>query len=111
MNLTYNDLLALYEIAKLVASEDDIRDLMLKVLDILNEKLGMNRGMISVLDLQSGEVWLDVARGVEIGKEKITYRPGEGITGKVAQTGRPMAIANLGKEAHFFGQDWCKEDH
>lgn len=101
MNLTYNDLLALYEIARVVASEEDIQGLMSKVLNILSEKLGMNRGMISVLDLQSKEVWLDIARGVEIGQEKITYRPGEGITGIVAQTGRPMAIANLGKETHF----------
>jgi Nif-specific regulatory protein len=29
------------------------------------------------------------------------YKPGEGITGRVAQTGRPMAVANLGKEVHF----------
>jgi hypothetical protein len=31
---------------------------------------------------------------------KILAQPGEGITGKVAQTGRPMAFANLGKEVH-----------
>ncbi len=101
MNFSYNDLWALYEVARVVASEADIREQMTKVLDILSNKLGMNRGMISVLDLGSGEVWLDVAKGVNIVGEKITYRPGEGITGKVAQTGRPMAIANLGKEAHF----------
>ncbi len=99
--MSYTDLLALYEIARVVACEDDIRELMSKVLDILGEKMGMNRGMISVLDLNSGEAWLDVAKGVDVGYEKITYRLGEGITGKVAQTGRPMAIANLGKETHF----------
>jgi Nif-specific regulatory protein len=31
----------------------------------------------------------------------VTYLPGEGITGKVAQTGRPLACANLGRECHF----------
>ena len=30
-----------------------------------------------------------------------TYKPGEGITGQVAQTGKPMVIANLGKDEHF----------
>ncbi len=98
---SYNDLWALYEIARVLSSRDDIREQLKGVLDILSERLGMNRGMISVLDLQSGEVWLDVAKEVEINGEKITYRLGEGITGKVAQTGRPMAIANLGKETHF----------
>ena len=32
---------------------------------------------------------------------EISYRAGEGITGKVAQTGRPMVIPNLGQEARF----------
>jgi Nif-specific regulatory protein len=32
---------------------------------------------------------------------EISYQMGEGITGKVAQTGRPMAVPNLGKEALF----------
>jgi hypothetical protein len=31
----------------------------------------------------------------------VTYKPGEGITGEVAQTGRPMAVANLGHATHF----------
>jgi Nif-specific regulatory protein len=31
----------------------------------------------------------------------VTYKPGEGITGKVAETGRPMAVANLGQATHF----------
>jgi Nif-specific regulatory protein len=61
----------------------------------------MERGMISILDAQTGEIWLDVARGVDVESKKVSYRPGEGITGQVAMTGRPMAIANLGDEAHF----------
>lgn len=109
MTLSYNDLLGLYEIARVVSSEDDIRELMQKVLDILNEKFGMNRGMISVLDLQSKDAWLDVAKDVEINGEKITYRLGEGITGRVAQTGRPMAIANLGQETHFLDRTGARK--
>ncbi len=106
---SYNDLWALYEIARILSSRDDIREQLKGVLDILSEMLGMNRGMISVLDLQSGEVWLDVAKEVEINGEKITYRLGEGITGKVAQSGRPMAIANLGKETHFLDRTGARK--
>jgi Nif-specific regulatory protein len=52
---------------------------------------------------------LDVARGVDVEVGKISYRPGEGITGKVAQTGRPMAIADLGKEAHFLDRTGARK--
>ena len=61
----------------------------------------MERGMISVLDLQTGDAWLDVARGVDVETGKSAIDRVKALPGKVAQTGRPMAIANLGKEAHF----------
>lgn len=67
----------------------------------MSGRLGMQRGMISLMDRETGEVLLDVAHGVDIEGLDVIYKPGEGITGRVAQTGRPMACANLGKEAHF----------
>jgi Nif-specific regulatory protein len=101
MTYSYEELQALYKIAKTITSGREIRDQFKKVLDILSEDLGMKRGMISILDLSTGEVWLDVIQGVDIPPAMISYRPGEGITGKVVQTGRPVAVANLGKEIHF----------
>ncbi|MCX7634384.1 MAG: sigma 54-interacting transcriptional regulator, partial [Syntrophales bacterium] len=71
------------------------------VLAELNVRLGMQRGMISLLDRDSGEAWLEVAHGVNLEGVEISYRMGEGITGKVAQTGRPMAVPNLGEEELF----------
>jgi Nif-specific regulatory protein len=52
--------------------------------------------MVSILDLQTGKALLDVARGVDFEAGRIWSQPGEDITGKVAQTGRPLAFANLG---------------
>lgn len=101
MAYSYDELQALYKIARIVVSGLEIRDQFKKVLDVLSEDLGMKRGMISVLDMSTGEVWLDVIQGIDIPPAMISYRPGEGITGKVAQTGRPIAVANLGQEIHF----------
>ena len=98
---SYQDLKALHEIARVLSRSDEIKDQLQETLNILSAELGMERGMVSILDLQTGEAWLDVARGVDVETGKISYQPGEGITGKVAQTGRPMAIANLGNETHF----------
>jgi len=95
------ELVALHEVARALARADDIKDQLQRILNVMSDRLGMQRGMISILDLKTGDAWLDVARGVSVEEGKISYRPGEGITGKVAQTGRPMAIANLGQEAHF----------
>ncbi|MEJ5301470.1 MAG: sigma 54-interacting transcriptional regulator [Thermodesulforhabdaceae bacterium] len=110
MAYSYEELQALYKIAKIITSGSEIRDQFKKVLDILSEDLGMKRGMISVLDLSTGEVWLDVIQGVNIPPAMISYRPGEGITGQVAQTGRPVAVANLGQEVHFLDRTGIRKN-
>ena len=97
----YEELATLHAIARVMAQPRDLRDQLEMVLQELSNRLGMQRGMISLIDRESGEAWLDVAHGIDIGGLEITYQLGEGITGKVAQTGRPMAVANLGQEAHF----------
>jgi len=97
----YEELAALHAIAKTLAQPGEFRDQLEQVLQAMNQRVGMQRGMISLLDRETGEVWLDVAHGVDIQGMEVSYAPGEGITGKVAQTGRPMAVANLGQEAHF----------
>ncbi|MBU2026691.1 MAG: sigma 54-interacting transcriptional regulator [Proteobacteria bacterium] len=97
----YEELAALHAIARILAQPQDLREQLEQALQEMSDRLGMQRGMISLLDRETGEALLDVAHGVNIQGLDVIYKPGEGITGKVAQTGRPMACANLGKEAHF----------
>ncbi|MGC8490792.1 MAG: sigma 54-interacting transcriptional regulator [Syntrophobacteraceae bacterium] len=108
-DFTLIELRALHEIARVLSRSSELKDQLQETLDVLSTRLGMERGMISILDLQTGAAWLDVARGVDFESGQISYRPGEGITGKVAQTGRPMAIANLGKEALFLDRTGARK--
>ena len=98
---SYEELAALHAIAKIMAQPEDLRDQLELVLKEMSLRLGMQRGMISLLDREKKAVWLDVAHDVDIEGMDVTYKPGEGITGKVAETGRPMAVANLGQATHF----------
>jgi Nif-specific regulatory protein len=101
MPFSYEDLEVLHDLAKVLATTVDLREQLEKVLDELSSGTGMNRAMISILDRDTGMAILDVAHGVEIDGLDITYMPGEGITGQVAQTGKPMVITNLGKDKQF----------
>ena len=98
---SYEELAALHSISLILASPADLRDQLEQVLREMNMRLGMQRGMISLVDREKKEVWLDVAHDVNINGLEVIYKSGEGITGKVAETGRPMAVANLGQETHF----------
>ena len=97
----YAELAALHAIARALAQPWDLRDQLEQVLQEMNVGLGMQRGMISLLDRDTGDAWLEVAHGINLDGKEITYRMGEGITGKVAETGRPMVVPNLGQEALF----------
>jgi Nif-specific regulatory protein len=107
---TYEELATLHTIAKILAQPTDLREQLEQVLQEMSSRLGMQRGMISLVDRDKKEVWLDVAHDVNIDGREVTYKPGEGITGKVAETGRPMAVANLGQEAHFLDRTGARRN-
>ncbi len=111
MNIhTYEELAALHAISLILAKPAELRDQLEQVLKEMSLRFGMQRGMISLVDSAKNEVWLDIAHDVNIDGLEVTYEPGEGITGKVAETGRPMAVANLGQEAHFLDRTGARRN-
>jgi len=100
-NLSFEELAALHADAKALAQPWDLRDQLEQVLGEMSARLGMQRGMISILDRDSGEALLEVAHGVDLAGVDVSFRAGEGITGKVAQTGHPIAVPSLGRESLF----------
>ncbi|HEX2959834.1 MAG TPA: sigma 54-interacting transcriptional regulator, partial [Chitinispirillaceae bacterium] len=112
--LSFNGLTALYQIAHLLASGQDLEKIMITILEILENNAGMKRGMITILSPNNEELAVDVARGIsEDDKKKGKYRPGEGITGKVVATGRPIAIPTLNEEPTFLDRTGARKglDH
>jgi Nif-specific regulatory protein len=92
----------LYEITKAIHGTLDLRKALYQVLDILAERLGMNRGSISLLNPETSEIHIEVAHGISpAAKTKGRYKLGEGVTGRVIETGRPMAIPRLTDEPLF----------
>ncbi len=92
----------MYGIARLLATETDIEKMLESILTLLSGDMGMRRGMITLLLRDFHEVHLDVAQGLkkkDIGS--VRYGEGEGVTGRVIATGRPMAIPKLDKEPLF----------
>ncbi len=92
----------LYEITRAMHGTLDLREVLYKVLDLLAEHLGMNRGSITLLNQETGEIHIEVAHGISVSaKTRGRYKIGEGITGRVIETGRPMAIPRLDDEPLF----------
>ena len=81
------------------------------VLDILETHAGMKRGMISILNPENSELAVDVGRGIsESGKQRGQYRLGEGITGRVVASGRPIAVPKLRNEPTFLDKTGARKN-
>ena len=92
----------LYEITKAIHSTLDLRKALYRVLDLLSEYLGMNRGSITLLNPDTSEIYIEVAHGISTtAKTKGRYKLGEGVTGRVIESGRPMAVPQIKEEPLF----------
>ncbi|WP_028320319.1 sigma-54 interaction domain-containing protein [Desulfatiglans anilini] len=92
----------LYEITKAIHASLDLRKSLYKVLDLLSEYLGMNRGSITLLNPETSEIHIEVAHGISSAEmNRGRYRLGEGITGRVIESGRPMVIPQVDEEPLF----------
>ena len=92
----------LYEISKALNEHLDLKPSLYKVLDILSSAMNMVRGTITLLDPLRNEINIEVAHGISRSAiERVKYKLGEGITGRVIETGKAVAIPRISDEPRF----------
>jgi len=94
-----------YEISKALNEHLELRKALYKVLDILSNSTNMVRGTVFILNPFRNEISIEVAHSLSrSAMEQVKYKVGEGITGKVIQTGRPVAIPKISEEPLFLNR-------
>jgi len=92
----------LYEISKALNAHLDLRKSLYKVLELLSNSMNMMRGTISILDMLRDEISIEVAHGLSrSAMQRGKYKPGEGITGRVIESGKPVIIPKISEEPLF----------
>ncbi|MBN1827640.1 MAG: nif-specific transcriptional activator NifA [Deltaproteobacteria bacterium] len=101
-SLEYEKLELLWEISKALDHSLDLREVVGPVLSALADRMGMVRGILTLLNRQTGEIFIEAAHGLsETQKRRGRYKVGEGIIGKVVQTGQPQVVPHVGEEPLF----------
>ncbi|MBM4040063.1 MAG: nif-specific transcriptional activator NifA [Planctomycetes bacterium] len=92
----------LFEISQTLSQSLDLRQVVEPLLDAMAKHLGMVRGTIALLNRQTGQITIEAAHGLsETQRELGRYSLGEGITGRVVQSGQPAAIPHIADEPQF----------
>ena len=99
------DIALLYEISKALNESLDLRKSLYKVLDILSNAMDMVRGTVTILNPLRNEISIEVAHGMSrVAMERGKYRLGEGVTGRVIQTGKPFLVPKISQEPLFLNR-------
>lgn len=102
IHLEVRELSLLFDIASDLNQSPNLRDVMGPVLKRLAEHMGLLRGTITILNRQSDEIVIDEAYGLsEAERARGKYRLGEGVTGRVVQTGESIVVPRVSQEPLF----------
>ena len=90
---------ALQDISSALGSTLDLGELLDMILDRISEVIEADRSTLYLLDEETDELWSKVVQGDEV--HEIRLKPGEGLAGAVASTGRPLNIKDAYQDVRF----------
>ena len=96
------DITVLHEAARCVGSATDSKESVNKMLRLMSEMLGLNRGRVLLKDDATGGLMIKYSYGLtEDQVARGRYKSGEGITGRVMDTRQVAVIQNVDEERNF----------
>jgi len=92
----------LYRISQVLATGRRQRQMLAEVLDVLHRELDMTHGTIMLVSPDGEELLVEVGQDLsEQQRRSVRYRMGEGIAGRVVQTGQPAVVPRISEEPRF----------
>ena len=90
----------LLEVSQALSGTLNLKASLHRVLEILAHHHGAERGIVSVLQ-PDGTLRVEASDGIADAPRPVTYRLGEGITGRVAQSGKAIVVPRVSREPTF----------
>src|SRR6185295_1634430 len=88
---------SLLEVSQALSGTLNLKASLHRVLEILAHHHGAVRGIVSVIHTE-GDLRVEASDGIGDGPRVVSYRVGEGITGKVVQSGKPIVVPRVSRE-------------
>jgi Nif-specific regulatory protein len=87
----------LLEVSQALSGTLNLRSALARVLEILAKHHGTVRSMVTLLH-DNGELRVEASDGLDAPAHAVRYRLGEGIVGKVVESGKPIVVPRVSKE-------------
>lgn len=95
-------LVTFLETGELLAGTFELKEAMSRILAILGRHHGMMRSSVMLHDQDTNELRIVASHGLDESEaRRVRYQLGEGISGRVAQTGKPVVVPQVSREPMF----------
>jgi Nif-specific regulatory protein len=95
----------LFDIARTFDKHVELRTALGPLLSLLETRAGLTWGMVTLLDRATGLLKIEEAYGLSPDeKARGIYRLGEGLVGRVFESGIAITVPDLSKETHFLNR-------
>ncbi|MBO4301189.1 MAG: sigma 54-interacting transcriptional regulator [Desulfovibrio sp.] len=92
-------------LTELVTKSESVDATLHEALRLMSEYLCMMRGAVTLISPKNGEIRIEAAYGLKPSEARRgRYAVGEGITGRVIESGRPMFISRVSQEPRFLNR-------
>lgn len=96
---------AIYKVSTVLGKSLDLNQTLSEVLQILNDDMGLSRGIVSISDKDHSEVKVSAVQGdIDWLKKQangVMYRSGEGIIGRILASGESIVLGRISAEPNF----------
>jgi Nif-specific regulatory protein len=93
----------LLDVSQALSGTLNLRSALHRVLEILAKHHGTVRSMVTLLH-ENGELHVEASDGLDAPAHAVRYRVGEGIIGKVVESGKPIVVPRVSKEPTFLNR-------
>jgi len=97
-------LTTLLEISQALSGTLDLKAALHRVLEILEEHHSFVSGAVMLLADDATEIYIEAACGLTSDGRQARYKLGEGITGRVVESGKPVVVPQASNEPLFLGR-------
>src|SRR5262245_5223142 len=102
----------LLEIARILADISSLKTAFAATLETLGRQHGMVRSFVMLLDNEGEKIRIEASYGInQDSAHRVTYRVGEGVIGRVVQSGKPVVVPQTSREPLLLNRLRGHEEH
>ena len=98
------ELAVLQGISRALSRSSNLKESLHLVLEILERSQSVIRSSVTLLQEDSEELHIEAASGLSHNGRRARYHLGEGITGRVVQSGKPIVVPQISREPLFLNR-------